>query len=1010
VLHVRRLFAIPAVFGMGLIVASAAAPARAAASAAAQAGNVAGPQSAPAPGGLGEMPLPGGLRAVLAAIDDRAAADRSQFLLEFIRRFYDTPIRMKSDPRDPAVRALTARLSSHQTGVSTGPPQTLPLPVPARIWIDVVFRGRATPETLAAEILQSRSASLLYYGLLSLDDATRAWIETQPDLITDLTERHPAAFAAAAPGLRIANAVLAVPGGEAAEPAWQALVGRRATEPAEFVRALVAQGGGRLAYFFGATAQLTPAQIRFALNLDAPTVADRVTASRRLYDRFENLGPGWTIEDRAFWRPSLDPVLLTADLDVDEAGRPILPGTRRFWSAVFADAGAATKDVDAAADAGNARAFAAGDPVDLAWLCEQVFRGPLAAHRRRYQSVLFASRAIRRITPEDARDALDAVRAAGEYPALVAALERAKVTDVSVFAGAARRAARLAALGRGERAVRALAQFQGALAVVMRGALQGSVPAGAISSGVASLSEIDVGARGDYEGRVVRWLAGWMDSYQRQPARPASRAPAASLEALSEGDAGPLYENAPGALDDNVLRFLAGPASAAPRFVDWEGTRYRLDLAWAEMRRLVGRLGEHPRPYLSSALALVVMADALADAGVTRETLRREAGVLEQVAQALGWDGLRASTDVPARYREVASVLGSAAGDADVRRASRLAPALRLLADELLARGLLELTYASALGQPERAAMSAWEGARRHDFGLRSEAFGSSGAWQLPAHGSDSALSRGWRVVGSLLGLDVKLADLSLVRLSSKLPSTRPTLQETNRRVLIEAVGLVEPASLTEADRDTLVTAIRKGRGRLAAVRTPAEALALADEIRLGSARRTLLPWVIANEPERATAFLSPSELFWLGLGNTRVEAGLHAWGAPGEPRLGCLCLQLIEPRPLELLGGRWNFGMLASTFPDLNLRLAELLAELKMPAALLGPVLTSATLDLVETAASRDQDDRRGLVEFVQALGAARVEQYLALLTTDGPLVPAGEAAGTPAEGTVGLQSGVPR
>ena len=72
--------------------------------------------------------------------------------------------------------------------------------------------------------------------------------------------------------------------------------------------------------------------------------------------------------------------------------------------------------------------------------------------------------------------------------------------------------------------------------------------------------------------------------------------------------------------------------------------------------------------------------------------------------------------------------------------------------------------------------------------------------------------------------------------------------------------------------------------------------------------------------------------------------------------------------------------------------------------------MLTSATLDFVDTATSRDQDDRRGLVEFVQALRAERVEQYLALLTTDGPLVPVGEAAGTPSAGTVEQKTGVSR
>jgi hypothetical protein len=998
VLDARRLFALHAVCAVAIAAAAAAAARPATGAARAHAGYSAAAQIDPAAGALGEMPLPGGLRGALAAAGDRAAADRSQFLLDFIRRSYDTPIRTKSDPREPLLRALVARLANPETAAPVGSPETLPLPLPAAVWIDVVFGGRATYENLAAQIVQSRSASLLYYGLLSLDDATRAWLATQPDLIADLSERHPAAFAAVAPGLRVVNDGLRVPGGDIAEPAWQALVGRRPAERVEFLRALMAPGDGRLAYFFGAMALLTPAQIRFALKLDAPDAADRVGALRQMYDTLQTLGPGWNIEERAFWRPGLDPVLLAAELRVDDVGRPIVPGTRRFWSAVFGD--------ESHLDPDQARALAAGDPVDLAWLSEQIFKGPSVVHRRRYQAVMFASRSVARVTPDDAGDAFEAVRAVGGYPALVGVLERAGVTEVAVFARAARHAAQLSAIDETGRAVRALAQFQGALAVLTRGAVRGSVPAGALSSGVLSLAAIELGPRGDYDGRVVRWLAEWMDKYHRNPST--NPAPAAGPQSAGE-DISPLYANAPGPLDAHVLRMLSGPPVSTPRMVDWEGTRYRLDLTWTEARRLERRLGEHSRPYLSSAQALVTMADALADAGLTLETLRREARVFEQVAQAMEWDESRTSTDVPDRYREVASVLGPG-GHTNVRRASRLAPALRLLADELLARGLMELTYAVAMGQPERASISAWQAARRHDFGLRMENFGRAGAWQFPGAGADSLSGRGWRVVGSLLGLDVKLAELSLVRLSSKLPSNRPMLQDVNRRVVIEAVALVEAGSLTEADRETLVAAMRRGRARLAAIRTPAEALALVDEIRLGPARRTLLPWVIAHEPGRVAAFLSPSELLWVGLGTARVKAGLDSWGAPGEPRLGCLCLRLIHPQALDTLAGRWSFGMLASAFPDLNLRLAELLTELNMPAALLGPVLTSATLDFIDTAVSRDQDDRRGLVEFVQALGVARVEQYLALLTTDGPLVPIADGAGTPASGTGGTPSGAER
>ncbi|MDP9324672.1 MAG: hypothetical protein M3P13_13635, partial [Acidobacteriota bacterium] len=241
-------------------------------------------------------------------------------------------------------------------------------------------------------------------------------------------------------------------------------------------------------------------------------------------------------------------------------------------------------------------------------------------------------------------------------------------------------------------------------------------------------------------------------------------------------------------------------------------------------------------------------------------------------------------------------------------------------------------------------------------------------------------------------GLDVGLADFSLVRLSSRPPLRRPSLNEFDRRAFIEAVAMVEPATLIDADRDTIVAAIQRGRARLEAAGAPEDALAIAEAIGLSASRRTLLAWVVAHQPDRLAAFLSPSELLWLGLGNTRVDA-LRAWGTPGSSRMGCLCLQVVDRRPWEIVAGRLNTGMMASVFPDLNFRLAEHLTELRMPAALLGPVLAAATLDFVNTVMSRDPDDRRGLVEFVQMLRRDRVEQYLALLTTDGPLVPIGDA-----------------
>jgi hypothetical protein len=261
---------------------------------------------------------------------------------------------------------------------------------------------------------------------------------------------------------------------------------------------------------------------------------------------------------------------------------------------------------------------------------------------------------------------------------------------------------------------------------------------------------------------------------------------------------------------------------------------------------------------------------------------------------------------------------------------------------------------------------------------------------------------RDWHATGSLLGLDVRLAEFALVRHSSRPPPVRPTLNDADRRVLVEAVALIESAALTDADRDTIVGAMRRGRTRLAGLRTRADAATLADEIRLSGARRSLLAWAVAHDPERAARFLSPSELLWLGLETRPIDPGLHVWGAPSEARVGCVCLRLPERRPFETLAGRWESGILASGFPDLNLRLAELLSDLQMPAPLLAPVLASATVDLINLTVSRGPDDRRGLEEFVHALQVESVELYLALLTTDGPLVPIGDATEPAAAGTV--------
>ena len=922
-------------------------------------------------GRVHDLALPVGHLPILASTAQQGTASRSQLLVDFIRRTYSHPL---SAGRGESASGLSvpAGWTDHANGSASPATAKLPLPLPASVWIEAVFAGRETPQTLLSAITSSRGAALFYYGLLSLDEETRAWLVTQPELIAELAGPRAAAFVVAAPGLRVRGTSIALPGGSAAAEGWESLVGRPASDPAGFVRALVTRDQGRLAFFFGTLAQLTPAQLRLVLALDSQDVAVRGDAAQRLHDAFERILRDWRVDDSVFWRPAVDPALLATSLRRDPAGLPRVPGTRAFWTTVFAD----TKRPAVKSNERRVGDPTSADRVDFAWLVEQVFTGDRAADRRRYELVLLVSRLEGRNVHWTGPDAVATARAALTHPALIFSLERARLDDLAAFAAAARHAQKIAAIDDVHRGHRALAQFQGALALVARAGARGSVRPEALAAAVSSLSATELSERGDYDGRIVRWLSLWLEAELRHSPGPALGVAAA------------------GAMERDALVVLAGPTDASPRFVDWEGTRYRIDFASAEGVRIARLLGEHARPFLSSARALVTMADAIRSGPPTATDAGQHSGTLADMAVAVGWDPADGwdGTDCLRTYGQVRTALKRAAEGARLKNPSALAAGVLSLADDLLARGLKELAYAVALGQPDRTVISPDQAARRHRFAhLGAER--RSLAWELPWPGN--LPSSGWHVTGSLLGLDLRLAEYALVRVSSRPPLRKPTLASDHRRVLTEAVVLADPASLSDRDRSDILSAVRKGRTRVTAARTPEDGAVIADEIRLSPARRTLLSWAIAADRDALPTFLSLSEQLWLGLEQGPIENRLHAWGAPAGPRTGCLCLELLDRQPFESLTGRQNSGALASGFPDLNLRIAELLDELRMPAALLVPVLAAATLDLVESAAARGDDDRQALLDFVVALRRERIEEYLALLTVDGPLV-AVEAGGT--------------
>ncbi len=259
-----------------------------------------------------------------------------------------------------------------------------------------------------------------------------------------------------------------------------------------------------------------------------------------------------------------------------------------------------------------------------------------------------------------------------------------------------------------------------------------------------------------------------------------------------------------------------------------------------------------------------------------------------------------------------------------------------------------------------------------------------------------NGLGGNWNLEGSLLDLDIALAQRSLVRVSWKPLSQPPSITTADRQALSEVPALMSATALTDSSRDIITAALRDGRALLDRSTDEAGAGRVADAVPLDGIRRALIPWVAANDHERLAFMLTTSELFRLGMAAPGVST-FDSWGASARARLGCLCLRMPPSQPRYLWLGHPSTGILMSAVADLNLGLTELLSQLHMPALLLPGMLRAATSDLADRAAVRFPDDLRGMSEYVQRLSVDDAEQYLDLMTADGPLVPVRASASLP-------------
>jgi hypothetical protein len=352
-------------------------------------------------------------------------------------------------------------------------------------------------------------------------------------------------------------------------------------------------------------------------------------------------------------------------------------------------------------------------------------------------------------------------------------------------------------------------------------------------------------------------------------------------------------------------------------------------------------------------------------------------------APTLKWEGLDYRVDLfsaeHARIKRIREQIESPGLDA----------ALAAADTEKIANALLALIYAPALGDPEGPALLGGDIAQRHNFGL----VGPAGmrrdfmAWALPREQVGDGTP--WHVEGSILGLDIALARLSLRRIADNDMPVAPTINLNDQLTFARTVMTLNPRALTDGDRDRLVAAIARGRQRVAAAGANLAAIqALAAEARLPAFVRQTLPWTITRMPDAGSSLFGLRDFMWLGTPDV-PRAALDQWGIYSETLANRLKTEMPPPAPWDSFGGRADSGLVATQTPDLVLRLAEETARMKLPAQVIPGLLTFAAMDFWHDVDSRFPDDWPAMTRQALALSSSRVEDYVAALAGNGPLRP---------------------
>ena len=384
---------------------------------------------------------------------------------------------------------------------------------------------------------------------------------------------------------------------------------------------------------------------------------------------------------------------------------------------------------------------------------------------------------------------------------------------------------------------------------------------------------------------------------------------------------------------------------------------------------------ESEGPAESIVLSAIAGTNTLTGAGRTVEWEGRRYRVSPELAELDRLQRVRARQRGPT----LDEALAAAAGEG------------RAVADDVRTLGdvLASILYAAYLGDPQGRILASDNVALRHELALdASERARPNAAWRFAVEINDREI--GWRLSGSLLGLDVPLSRFALRRIDLTAMPPPPKLAANEMHTAALTVSLMRANGLTDEVRTEIAEAIARGRARLAALSTDREQLGrLAADAGLSAWRRESLGWALANDPAHAEGRLSLLELMWLGAPRPSAAAALDAWGAASLPLTGCLCLAMPRPAPWEFYGGRPSVGLHATMGADVALLLANEFTALGLPASLVPAVLGFAMQDVLDATRPAYFDDWSEFGRATRAIPRDRVIDYVAALTAGGPLLP---------------------